>query len=63
NELSDLLVFDIYEGKSIQSKKKSISLGLIFQSKSRTLTDEQIDEFMTNINQHIQSTFEITIRK
>jgi len=63
NELSDVLVFDIYEGKSIQSKKKSISLGLIFQSKSRTLTDEQIDEFMTNINQNIQSTFEITIRK
>ena len=61
-ELSDVVVFDIYDGKTIKSKKKSISLGLIFQSKSRTLTDEQIDEFMTNINQNIQSTFEITIR-
>jgi phenylalanyl-tRNA synthetase beta chain len=62
-ELSDVVVFDIYDGKTIKSKKKSISLGLIFQAKSRTLTDVEIDEFMININRHIESSFEIIIRK
>ena len=62
-ELSDVVIFDIYDGKTIKPKKKSTSLGLIFQTKSRTLTDEEIDEFMTNINRHIESSFEIIIRK
>ena len=62
-ELSDVIIFDIYDGKTIKSKKKSISLGLIFQAKSRTLTDVEIDEFMININRHIESSFEIIIRK
>ena len=62
-ELSDVIIFDIYDGKTIKSKKKSISLGLIFQAKSRTLTDVEIDEFIININRHIESSFEIIIRK
>ena len=62
-ELSDVVIFDIYDGKTIKPKKKSTSLGLIFQTKSRTLTDEEIDEFMININRHIESSFEIIIRK
>ena len=62
-ELKDVVIFDIYDGKTIKPEKKSISLGLIFQAKSRTLTDEEIDEFMININKHIQSNFEIIIRQ
>ena len=62
-ELYDVVIFDIYDGKAIKRKNKSISLGLIFQAKSRTLTDEEIDRFMININKHIQSNLEIKIRK
>ncbi|MBC8225514.1 MAG: phenylalanine--tRNA ligase subunit beta, partial [Gammaproteobacteria bacterium] len=62
-ELKDVVIFDIYDGKTIKPEKKSISLGLIFQAKSRTLTDEEIDKFMININKHIQSNFEIVIRQ
>tara|TARA_B110000438_G_scaffold126843_1_gene123327 strand:+ start:2108 stop:4153 length:2046 start_codon:yes stop_codon:yes gene_type:complete len=62
-ELYDVVIFDIYDGKAIKRKNKSISLGLIFQAKSRTLTDEEIDGFMININKHIQSNLEIKIRK
>ncbi|MBT8141356.1 MAG: hypothetical protein KJO88_03235 [Gammaproteobacteria bacterium] len=36
-------VFDVYQGKGVESGQKSVGLGLIFQEKSRTLTDEEID--------------------
>ena len=47
---SDLLVnlelFDIYQGKGIEKGKKSVALGLTFQSIRSTLTDEEIDNNM-----------------
>ncbi len=47
---SDLLVnlelFDIYQGKGIEKGKKSVALGLTFQSIRSTLTDEEINNNM-----------------
>ncbi|SVD15902.1 uncharacterized protein METZ01_LOCUS368756, partial [marine metagenome] len=36
--LKELIIFDIYKGKNIESGRISVALGLIFQAKSRTLT-------------------------
>ena len=42
-DLSNIIIFDVYMDDKISSDKKSVALGLIFQSKSRTLKDDEID--------------------
>ncbi len=37
-------VFSVYKGKGISESKKSVSLGLILQEFSRTLTDKEIEQ-------------------
>ena len=60
--LNNIIIFDVYKGKNIESGRKSVALGLIFQAKSRTLTDEEIDRYMSNIKKQIVSSFKIKIR-
>jgi len=40
--LVDFRLFDVYEGKGIDSNEKSLAIGLTFQSQNATLTDEEI---------------------
>jgi phenylalanyl-tRNA synthetase beta chain len=60
--LKNIIIFDVYKGKNIESGRISIALGLIFQTKSRTLTDEEIDRYVSNIKRQIVSNFEVKIR-
>ena len=60
--LNNIIIFDVYKGKNIESGRKSVALGFIFQAKSRTLTDEEIDRYMSNIKGQIVLDFEIKIR-
>jgi len=43
NLISDVLIFDVFEGKNIEEGKKSIGLEVTLQPKDKTLTDEEID--------------------
>jgi phenylalanyl-tRNA synthetase beta chain len=47
--LSDLKLFDVYHGKDVETKGKSIALGLTFQHSSRTLTDEEINKSIEKV--------------
>ena len=47
--LSDLKLFDVYHGKDVETKGKSIALGLTFQHSSRTLTDEEINQSIDRV--------------
>ena len=47
--LRDLQLFDVYRGQGIDSDKKSLALGLIFQASSSTLTDTQVEVAVTKI--------------
>ena len=60
--IKNIIIFDVYKGKNIESGLISVALGLIFQAKSRTLTDEEIDRYMSNIKRQIVSNFELKIR-
>ena len=42
--LTNLKLFDVYEGKGIDPTGKSLALGLTFQHPSRTLTDDEISQ-------------------
>ncbi|MGH8659255.1 MAG: phenylalanine--tRNA ligase subunit beta [Gammaproteobacteria bacterium] len=48
-ELKDFQLFDLYQGKGIDSGEKSLSLGLIFQGISSTLIDSDIDKMVADI--------------
>ena len=61
-ELKDIVVFDLFDKKSGDNAQKSISIGLIFQAKSRTLRDTEIDRFMTKVIKMLKTEFQITIR-
>ena len=45
-ELKDIVVFDLFDKENGENTQKSISIGLIFQAKSRTLKDTEIDDFV-----------------
>ena len=47
--LTDLKLFDVYQGKDVENKGKSIALGLTFQHPCRTLTDSEINSCIDTI--------------
>ncbi len=46
--LVDLRLFDVYQGKGIDSTEKSLGVGLTLQKASATLTEEEIGQYMQN---------------
>ena len=54
-ELQDISVFAIYTGKGVPEGAKSVSLGLILQDFSSTLTDQKVEELITNITSVLAS--------
>jgi len=49
NLLEDVDLFDIYEGKNIQSNKKSMAFHLIFRAPDHALKSEEIDQAMNAV--------------
>ena len=47
--LIDINVFDLYEGKNIESNKKSLAYSLTFGDNNRTLNDDEINSIMDKI--------------
>jgi phenylalanyl-tRNA synthetase beta chain len=47
--LTDLRLFDVYEGKGIDPKRKSVALGLTFRDSSRTLSDDDVNKCVEQV--------------
>ena len=62
DSLQNLKLFDVYQGKGIESNRKSLALGLTFQHPSRTLTDEEINSFIDEIVVALESEFGARLR-
>ena len=60
--LQSVEVFSIYTGKGIPKLKKSVSLGLILQEFSRTLTDKEIEQTVLLIISQLESKVGAEIR-
>ncbi len=60
--LIDLILFDVYEGKGIDSKRKSIALGLTFQHQSRTLTEDEVNDAVEKVVSALQQAFDAALR-
>jgi phenylalanyl-tRNA synthetase beta chain len=61
--LHSLRVFDVYRGTGIESGRKSVALGLIFQDISRTLTDDDVDRLMGTIVTDLRESLNAKIRE
>jgi phenylalanyl-tRNA synthetase beta chain len=47
--ITDVSVFDVYEGKGINPGKKSIAIAVTLQPRDKTMTDEEIDALAAKI--------------
>lgn len=62
DNLQNLKLFDVYQGKGIDTNRKSLALGLTFQHPSRTLTDEEINNSMDEIVASLEAEFGASLR-
>ncbi len=60
--LIDLKVFDVYEGKHLETNRKSVAIGLTFQDKSRTLNDEDVNATMDAVIKALEGSHDANLR-
>jgi phenylalanyl-tRNA synthetase beta chain len=41
--ITEVSVFDVYEGKGIDETRKSVAIAVTIQPREKTMTDEEID--------------------
>jgi phenylalanyl-tRNA synthetase beta chain len=60
--LTDLRLFDVYTGKGIDPKRKSLALGLTFRDQSRTLGDEFVNLAMGQVIDLLEKNYNAELR-
>lgn len=60
--LKELRLFDVYQGKGVEEQRKSVALGLTWQDASRTLNDEEINDLVDQIVSSAQEQFGASLR-
>lgn len=61
--LTDLRLFDVYQGKGVDPLSKSVAVGLTWQHPSRTLNDDEVSSAMHKILSSLEERFNATLRK
>jgi phenylalanyl-tRNA synthetase beta chain len=60
--LQELIIFDVYQGKGVETGRKSIAFGLILQDYSRTLTERDIESVVTGVTDLLKEKFGASLR-
>ncbi|MGV8844780.1 MAG: phenylalanine--tRNA ligase subunit beta [Pseudomonas sp.] len=60
--LTDLRLFDVYQGKGIDPHRKSLAVGLTWQHPSRTLNEDEVASTTQNILIKLEQRFNATLR-
>ena len=60
--LQAVVIFDVYQGKGIETGRKSIAFGLILQDNSRTLTERDIEAVVADVTDRLAKEFGATLR-
>lgn len=61
--LTDLRLFDVYQGKGIDPDRKSLAVGLTWQHPSRTLNDDEVNTTLHTILTSLEQRLNTTLRK
>lgn len=60
--LSDVAIFDVYQGKNIDLGFKSLAYSLIFTNPEATLTDDEVNKAMEKVTKALTENFSAIIR-
>lgn len=60
--LKEVVLFDVYSGKGIESGKKSLALRATFQSQDKTLTDDEVEQLVNNTLELLSDKFDAQLR-
>ena len=60
--LTNIEVFDVYEGDKIANDEKSIAYNLTFEDSTRTLTEEEVMSAFNNIIKNVEEKFNAVLR-
>ena len=60
--LKDVELFDVYEGKNLETGKKSYAVSFLLQDENQTLNDKQIDRIMQKLIANLQSQLNAKLR-
>ncbi len=60
--LQEVILFDVYRGGGVESGRRSIAFGLIFQDSSRTLTDQDMDTILAGVVAGLEQELGATLR-
>jgi phenylalanyl-tRNA synthetase beta chain len=63
NLITDVTVFDVYEGENLPPGKKAYALGFTLLDPTKTLTDEEIDKTMNGLMAGFEKRLGAVIRK
>lgn len=61
--LTQLVLFDVYQGPNLEPGRKSVAFGLILQHPSRTLKDEEVTSVVNQVVSVLQQEFNVTLRE
>ena len=61
--LTDIQLFDVYEGKGVDDNQKSVAVSLVWQCPERTLTDDEVNALLHNVIAVLEKQFNATLRK
>lgn len=62
NLVKNLEIFDIYTGEHVKEDEKSVALNIIYQSKEKTLTDEEINKAHSSILEKLEKELKAKLR-
>ncbi|MFU8786927.1 MAG: phenylalanine--tRNA ligase subunit beta [Candidatus Izemoplasmataceae bacterium] len=60
--LSNVKIFDVYEGEHVKEDEKSIALRMIFEDKQKTLETKEIDDLVNKIIKTLEKDHQATLR-
>jgi phenylalanyl-tRNA synthetase beta chain len=63
NKLQDVKLFDVFESEKIGQDKKSMAINFTFLDEEKTLTDKEIDSWMSRIMTTLEKELSAEIRK
>lgn len=60
--IRDVILFDVYEGHPLPEGKRSVSFRIQYQSKDRTLTDEEVNQYHEKVVFRLREMLEVDLR-
>ena len=61
-DLESLELFDVYTGAQVGAGKKSVAFNLVFRNANATLTDAQVNDYMSSVLGALGQKFNAKIR-